>query len=60
MFEMEAEVYCSTQDYFYHSSDLNKEDIFIEGSLVRLYQREFEIKPMLKSNFTSITYYFDL
>jgi hypothetical protein len=39
---------------------VKKEGIFAGGNLVRLYQREFEIKPLSKSNFTSITYWFDL
>ncbi len=52
MLEMEAEVYCQMQNYHF-KSDANR-------PLVKIYEKEFEVEPMVSLNMSSITYFFDL
>jgi hypothetical protein len=53
MFETEAEVYCAMQNYHYRT----KAEF---STIVKIYEKDFEIVPLLRFNVTSITYHFDL
>ena len=53
MFEIEAEVYCAMQNYHFRTSTDSQ-------SIVKIYEKDFEIVPLLRFNVTSITYHFDL
>jgi hypothetical protein len=52
MLEMEAEVYCLMQNYHFKSS--------FDQPLVKVYEKRFEVEPLIRYNMTTITYFFDV